>query len=1140
MALISAMTLWAGQLIIDDYHIIASPSSPNPGETVTLTVDFSNEMLVMRLSDLLVYEEVGGNLIEPPLTVTLLPGTPDPLAFPYIGYYTFTMPTSGNDVHVFSVFAHSPVHCMQSNNGSCQVSLVEGQPLPPGSDPQNPQVGDNFEVTLTATPNPGFELASYYVIAESGQAMIVDANGVFYKPDGPVQVYANFKTPGTHFVNIDPNYILNPNSDLDVFANPEYASDGTLVRLDVNPRPSDVWVRNIYYKSYPDGNNIWQDVFVEDGQLWFKMPDPDDDVLVNVITDYSPTASDPHQISIASGITGGSVAVSQPQAARGEIIRLDLYPDPGHMIGQVFVDDLFPDKGDRVEVRPNGNQEYLFTMPGGHDVTVSATFVPNSTYNINVDQTISGGTVAAMNTTQGVGGPGVPIVPAQIGNTVVLSNTPASGYRFDYYIVTNDNDNSDVLFSDNLPGYSTRASDFMMPGNDVNVSAVFVPNDYPITLNVLPNAAAGNVNVPPTGVYGDQIPINIQPNAGYTISQVYYEYRQGGQIVRITVNHDPLDPADQYFFTMPAYRVTLTVVFDPGPHNLNVVTFYTGGSIYVDKIDGLPQTPYQPNFYPVVTGAVVDLSNTPNTGYSFVAYELTCDDEPSYNVTLTTNSFTMPPHDVNVLAKFELNQHKVVVRRDPHGKAEAWWLAASPIPAFDNGIYNPIDYNGFVSLNVTACDIGYEFDHYELYDLGSYPGPQLTGLWQNPPDNTDFLMPDCDVLVVPVFRKKTFYIVYDNRPNPGASLQIRNVTQGTISTVLPAEMGDIIEMTATETPPLSNFPFDYFTFDEYDMNIPQVIGNLGEMSGHTFVSPLSYVTRFTMPPLDLLIGAYFWDPNGPTMPPPPNPIEMWTNITISGGIVLLHRVYQTKSSTFWDEPQNYGWSDAKPGQPMYFTVMPDLGFQVNKSEITVQLVDASQGEEGGKSRVIKELKGGPEIFGPDEYVTEPTDYYFIFDVPEDMDPNKVQVKIFANFNPVDYTITVDGAIEHGTITAPAGANADDIVTLTVNPEPGYRLESITVTTEEPGFLVTVDSNNQFTMPACNVFVSAQFQESEFDLGDVNGDGFISIADVTTLIDYLLSGDVSLINSDAADCHQDGYISIADVTALIDYLLSGSW
>lgn len=61
-------------------------------------------------------------------------------------------------------------------------------------------------------------------------------------------------------------------------------------------------------------------------------------------------------------------------------------------------------------------------------------------------------------------------------------------------------------------------------------------------------------------------------------------------------------------------------------------------------------------------------------------------------------------------------------------------------------------------------------------------------------------------------------------------------------------------------------------------------------------------------------------------------------------------------------------------------------------------------------------------------------------------------------------------------------------------------------------------------------------EPEFVLGDVNDDGFVNIADVTDLIDYLLNNDASLINMNAADVSADGMINISDVTDLIDMLL----
>ena len=85
---------------------------------------------------------------------------------------------------------------------------------------------------------------------------------------------------------------------------------------------------------------------------------------------------------------------------------------------------------------------------------------------------------------------------------------------------------------------------------------------------------------------------------------------------------------------------------------------------------------------------------------------------------------------------------------------------------------------------------------------------------------------------------------------------------------------------------------------------------------------------------------------------------------------------------------------------------------------------------------------------------------------------------------------------------------------------------------------TVVSSTGSTIAGTNVVISKQ--TSTVTRGDVNGDGSVNISDVTTLIDYLLSGNSSGINLSAADCNQDSAVNISDVTGLIDYLLSGHW
>ena len=57
-------------------------------------------------------------------------------------------------------------------------------------------------------------------------------------------------------------------------------------------------------------------------------------------------------------------------------------------------------------------------------------------------------------------------------------------------------------------------------------------------------------------------------------------------------------------------------------------------------------------------------------------------------------------------------------------------------------------------------------------------------------------------------------------------------------------------------------------------------------------------------------------------------------------------------------------------------------------------------------------------------------------------------------------------------------------------------------------------------------------------GDADSDGSVTISDVTLIIDYLLSGDGSMINLTNADVDGDDCITITDVTALIDMLLVG--
>ena len=83
------------------------------------------------------------------------------------------------------------------------------------------------------------------------------------------------------------------------------------------------------------------------------------------------------------------------------------------------------------------------------------------------------------------------------------------------------------------------------------------------------------------------------------------------------------------------------------------------------------------------------------------------------------------------------------------------------------------------------------------------------------------------------------------------------------------------------------------------------------------------------------------------------------------------------------------------------------------------------------------------------------------------------------------------------------------------------------------------SDYLFTFDADNLTFSIEVIEQQplVNPGDVNGDGQLTIADVTMLIDYLLGSVPASFNDVNADVNHDSGITIADVTMLIDMLLN---
>ena len=105
-------------------------------------------------------------------------------------------------------------------------------------------------------------------------------------------------------------------------------------------------------------------------------------------------------------------------------------------------------------------------------------------------------------------------------------------------------------------------------------------------------------------------------------------------------------------------------------------------------------------------------------------------------------------------------------------------------------------------------------------------------------------------------------------------------------------------------------------------------------------------------------------------------------------------------------------------------------------------------------------------------------------------------------------------------------------------KPSYIIQDLNPNTK---YEVQVMAYNEiFHSDWCNIvdFTTLGPEVQDYELGDVNHDFQVSIADVTALINYLLGG--GKIYEEQADTYWDDAINIKDVTTLINYLLGNPW
>lgn len=165
-----------------------------------------------------------------------------------------------------------------------------------------------------------------------------------------------------------------------------------------------------------------------------------------------------------------------------------------------------------------------------------------------------------------------------------------------------------------------------------------------------------------------------------------------------------------------------------------------------------------------------------------------------------------------------------------------------------------------------------------------------------------------------------------------------------------------------------------------------------------------------------------------------------------------------------------------------------------------------------------------------EYTAFQTDLYF----PEGLVLDRQSVKL-TDRKAQDHMIIANDLVDGGVrlmsysmgVNAYSG-NSGALVTFKVVADESLTIPAVIVQKRTRFTLAASGSEISFDGSTC--VVSCQ--------GDVNTDGRRTISDVTTLINYLLTSDGSLISTSIADVNGNNRVSIADVTTLINLLLQG--
>ena len=605
---------------------------------------------------------------------------------------------------------------------------------------------------------------------------------------------------------------------------------------------------------------------------------------------------------------------------------------------------------------------------------------------------------------------------------------------------------------------------FDMPADHVVITAIFAENTY----TVFKDAASemhGTVEL--NGLRENRIPadykqevtVTVTPDDGYQVTRIYY----------VLANGDVLD------FDAAAYE-NADVMTD-AHDTAHAITFHMPAS------DVTVYAEYAPILYTIsddCAEASVEYT-TPHTvgekvvfttkaNYGYIITEVYVLDENRERVNLHTDTvnalyggryyFDMPASPVTIYVETMKDEFNVV------------YLANGKLVDYED-----VDY--LATANVAArvpmvsdAPVGYHFVGWTSADVQTPVTAAAPSV-----SNADFVIVKDRTYIVAAYAKDEIDVHFLATANGTVTEKFTgadNTAEYRLDTTV---FGDVVQFTAV---PDTGYEIDAVrvftaTGDGHDLDVKYTVSD----TAYTFLIPATYKPDVhTVQAADVIVAVTFR--------------KACYTLTRAAdcetdGMISVNGSVATETSF------EYRFLD-----PVTITAAPKDGYYV--ASIVAQSADGSEKFEiTGTKPAVDTIRGDALTLS---FLMPACDLTYTVD-----------------YEKCDFSVTTVFDAERGTVTtAPANiAQLDDIVTVTVEPKPGYRLASLTATYAggEKSLVLTEIAKNRytFTMPAAAVTVTALFEEVNYTVTlTVDGEATTALNGFDTVnigVDYLDTVTVSV-------------------------------